>query len=60
METELYDTIRLLLENDHIPRILKFIEEELAFQKEMAEKTEDDRQSDFDSLNKLFVSEVMR
>ena len=70
METELYDTIRLLLEkkaatsegemNDHIPRILKFIEEELAFQKEMAEKTEDDRQSDFASLNKLFVNEVMR
>ena len=70
LDTELYDTIRLLLDkkavtsegemNAHIPRILKFIEEELAFQKEMAEKTEDDRQSDFDSLNKLFVNEVMR
>ena len=40
--------------------VLKFIEEELALQKEIAEKIEDDRHSDFDSLNKLFVSEVMR
>jgi hypothetical protein len=46
--------------NDHIPKILKFIEEELTLQKEIAEKIEDDRHSDFDSLNKLFVSEVMR
>lgn len=70
LDTELYDTIRLLLEkkavtsegemNDHIPKILKFIEEELTLQKEIAEKIEDDRHSDFDSLNKLFVSEVMR
>ena len=70
LDTELYDSIKLRIEknadtsegemNDHIPRILKFIEEGLAFQKEMAEKTEDDRQSDFASLNKLFVNEVMR
>ena len=66
LDSELYENIKLLLEkksvtaesdlNDHIPRVLKFIEEELALQKEISEKTEDDRQSDFDALNKLFIN----
>ena len=40
--------------NDHIPMIKSFIESELAKQREIAEKIDDDRIKDYSELNELF------
>ena len=45
--------------NAHIPMIKSFIESELAKQREIAEKIEDDRIKDFSELNELFRNLVI-
>ena len=43
----------------HLPRILAFIREETARQKEIAEKLIDDRNGDFTALNEVFREMIL-